>query len=84
MACGTPVIGANSPGIKELIRHGQNGYLCGTDAISLRNGIQELLSRPELRAELGKNGRLFVLEHYSLEMIAAIEAELLREIAIQP
>jgi glycosyltransferase involved in cell wall biosynthesis len=84
MACATPVIGADSSGIKELIRHRENGYLCGKDAVSLRNGIQELMAWPELRAKLGKNGRLFVLERFRLEKIAAIEAKLLREVANHP
>jgi glycosyltransferase involved in cell wall biosynthesis len=84
MSCGTPVIGTNSSGIKELIRHGANGYLCGTDAVSLRKGIHEVLTRPDLRSELGRNARQFVLDNYALEKIAAIEAELLRNVADQP
>lgn len=77
MACGLPVIGANSPGIRELIRHGETGWLCGTDAGSIRAAIQELLARPQLRAELGCNARTFVLEHFALERVVEMELQLL-------
>ncbi len=46
MACGLPVIGADSPGIRELIRHGETGYLCGTEPESIRKAIQDLLDQP--------------------------------------
>jgi Glycosyl transferases group 1 len=81
MACGLPVIGADSPGIRELIRHGETGYLCGGDPASIREAIQELLARPTLRARLGRNARQYVLENYSLDRIAELELALLKEAA---
>ena len=30
MSCGVAVLGTNVTGIRELIRHRQTGYLCGT------------------------------------------------------
>lgn len=81
MACRVPVIGTDSSGVRELIQHGQNGYLCGTDATSLRKAIEALLSRPDLRAELGMNARRFVVDNYSLDKIAATEGELHRQVA---
>jgi glycosyltransferase involved in cell wall biosynthesis len=84
MACAAAVIGADSSGIRELIRHGANGCLCRSDAASLRSCIEELLSQPDLRSELGKNARQFVLDNYSLETIASNEMDLLKEAANQP
>ncbi len=78
MACGRPVIGANVTGIREVISHGKSGWLCGTDAVSIRNAIQELLGQPELRAGLGQKARSFVLEHLTLERVAEMELDLLR------
>ena len=40
MACGLPVIGTDVRGIRELIRHGVTGWLCGTDSASIRAAIQ--------------------------------------------
>lgn len=38
---------------------------------SLVSGIQRLVNEPELAAQLGKNGRRFVQEHFNREIIAA-------------
>lgn len=81
MSCGLPVIGADVPGIRELIRHGETGWLCGTDPVSIRAAIQELLDRPQLRARLGDNARQFVVEHFALERVVEMELGLLRQVA---
>jgi glycosyltransferase involved in cell wall biosynthesis len=82
MACGLPVIGADSPGIRELIRHGETGYSCGGDSVSIREAIQELLARPTLRERIGRNARQYVIENYSLDRIAELELALLKEAAL--
>ena len=43
MACSIPVIGCDSPGIKEIIGNGSNGLLCATTPGSLRNAINKVL-----------------------------------------
>ena len=80
MACGLPVIGADSPGIRELICHGETGWLCGTDVGSIRAAIQELLTRTQLRAELGQNARVFAVEHFALERVVEMELAVLEEL----
>ena len=80
MACGVPVVGGDSPGIRELIRHGETGWLCGTDAASIRAAVQELLARPDLRTELGRNARRFVEERFALIDVADRELALLQEV----
>ena len=81
MACGLAVIGADSPGIREVIRHGKTGWLCGTDPESIRAAIRHLLARPDLCDELGGNARRFVVNHFALERIAEMELSLLRSVA---
>jgi glycosyltransferase involved in cell wall biosynthesis len=81
MACGLPVLGADSPGIRELIRHGETGWLCGTDSSSIRMAIEELMAMPQLRTELGKSARQWVMEEFALDRIAQIEFGLLTEVS---
>jgi glycosyltransferase involved in cell wall biosynthesis len=81
MACGVPVIGADSPGIKDLIEHGETGLLCNPDPSGMRSALERLLSDAELRLRLGSNGRRYVEEHFSLTKIAQIEMDLLSELA---
>jgi glycosyltransferase involved in cell wall biosynthesis len=80
MACGLPVIGADSPGIRDLIRHGETGWLCGTDPDSIRAAIQTLLADAALRERLGRNARRFVVENFALDRIVEMELAVLREV----
>lgn len=81
MACGLPVIGADSPGITEVIEHGETGYLCGTDPNSIGDAIKVLLSDFSLREYLGRNARQYVMEHYSLDRIVDQELHMLEQVA---
>jgi len=81
MACGLPVIGADSPGIRELIRHRETGYLCRGDATSIRSAIQDLLAHPDLCDRMGRNARAYILGNFSLDRIVESEAALLTELA---
>lgn len=80
MSCGVPVIGADSPGIREVIDHGHNGYLCGTGPESIREAIVHVLSRLDVRSGLARKAREFVLDRYSLDTIFEMEAAVLEEV----
>ena len=69
MSCGLPCIGTNVPGIREIIKHKENGYLCGTDDKSIRKAIKEVLENKQLREKISKNARKTILENFSLERI---------------
>jgi glycosyltransferase involved in cell wall biosynthesis len=77
MASGLPVIGTDVPGIRELIRHRETGYLCGTSSEEIRAAIQDVLADADLRARMGRNAREFVVEHFALERVIEMELELL-------
>ncbi|MCA1959973.1 MAG: glycosyltransferase family 4 protein [Desulfomonile sp.] len=81
MACGVPVVGADSTGIREMIRHGETGLLCGTDPASIRAALKELITDEALRRRLGTNARAYIQDHYSLDRIAELEISLLTEVA---
>jgi len=83
MACGTPVIGADSTGIRELIDHGNTGLLCGTGPVSIRGAIQQIITHSELASRLGANARQYVMENFSLDKIGELELALLREVVGQ-
>ncbi len=80
MACGMPVIGTRVRGIRQIIEHGQNGYLCETSIDSLFNAITEVLAKPELMLHLGQFARNFVVENYSLDMIVEMEYKLYQDV----
>lgn len=80
MACGVPVIATDSPGIREVIRHGETGYLCGTSPDAIRDAIEALRSDCALRGRLGVAARKYVVDHFSLDRIAELEYALLQEV----
>ena len=80
MACGVAVLCTDVPGIREVIRHGYNGWLVGKDSRSIREGVIHLMENPALRARLGLNARKFIEENFSLKEIAREEAELFKEL----
>ena len=69
MSCGIAVIGADAPGIQEIIRHGENGFLCYTGMLSIKNAIETIMSDSSLRNAMGINGREYVLKNCSLDSI---------------
>ncbi|MHA1440153.1 MAG: glycosyltransferase family 4 protein [Promethearchaeota archaeon] len=76
MACELPCIGTDVEGIREIIKHKENGYLCDTDAPSIRKAIFDVLSNEELRIKLSKNARKTIVEHFSLESNLKKEREI--------
>ncbi len=81
MACGLPVIGTDVPGIREVIHHGDTGWLCGLNAARIRDAIEVLRAQPELRVRLGASARRFAVEHFALDRIVELEYEALQAAA---
>jgi glycosyltransferase involved in cell wall biosynthesis len=79
MACTLPVIGCDVPGIRNILRHGQTGVLCGTDPASIREAILSLRQDRDQMLALGERARAYVLENASLERVAKMEADVLYE-----
>lgn len=70
-ACGTPVIAADSPGIRESVIDGDTGFLvAGSDIGAYAAAMRGLLDSPELVTTLGANARRFA-ETFTWERAAA-------------
>ncbi|TET11795.1 glycosyltransferase family 1 protein [Candidatus Aerophobetes bacterium] len=68
-ALGKPVIGSNIGGIPELIEDGVDGLLFEPgNSEELSEKIAYLISRPQLREQMGKNARKKVEEKYNPEV----------------
>ena len=80
MACGTPVVGADAPGIREIITHKVNGVLCGTSAQEIHSELAALLGDAPLRAAISAGGVDYVRRTCSLDAVAALELQLLQSL----
>lgn len=79
MACGMPVIVSDRPGLRELVQHGQTGYVCGIEAPQIRAAIEAVLGDRDLRARLGVAARAFAGEFFSLESVFDLEVAVIEE-----
>lgn len=79
-ACGTPVIGGNSPGIREIIQHGITGWLTALDSDSIAAAIRQLLADDALRAQLSAAGQRYAVQHYALDSVVERELALYRSL----
>lgn len=71
MAVGIPVVAYDIPGIDQLVKHGRTGLLAPLgDKIALADCCRQVLSNPDLAAELSKNARLHIEEQYSAGRMA--------------
>jgi glycosyltransferase involved in cell wall biosynthesis len=58
MASGVPIVASDLPAIREVLRHGENAWLVPPgDPQALADGIQHLLSCPELASRLADQAR---------------------------
>jgi glycosyltransferase involved in cell wall biosynthesis len=80
MAMGMPVLGTDVPGIKEVINHGDNGWLCRPEVASLRAAMKSLISDTEKHNKLGESARRTVEMNYSLDQIVDMEINLIRDL----
>jgi glycosyltransferase involved in cell wall biosynthesis len=71
MAMNVPVLTSDISGIEELVKEGWSGLLVKPGDINgISSGIKKLLSDPDLRKELGKNGREKVLSDFNIKIEA--------------
>lgn len=77
-ACGTPVIAADSPGIRESVIDGDTGFLVpGSDVAAYAAAMRGLVESPELVATLGASARrfaeIFTWDRAATETLAHLE-----------
>lgn len=72
MGMGKPVVATTVGGVPELVRNGENGFLCDYgDSTAMAEKIIALLNSPVMRAQMGQQAKLRVKEDFSLAKMAA-------------
>ena len=74
---GRPIITTDAPGCREVVEHGQNGYLVPVkDVNQMADKIRELVANPELRKRFGRKGRQKVIRNLSVDKVVRETLEL--------
>ena len=94
MACGTPVVGSKVGGIKEIIKHGETGFLVELEqdkdmfeavfpekyAKDLAFSINLIINDKSLREKMASAGRRTVEQEYSWNSVANRVHNLYKEV----
>ena len=71
MASCTPVIASRLGGLREVVRHGETGFLVEPgDAAELRHYLELVLDDPQLARRLGENARQLAIERFTWDACA--------------
>lgn len=80
LASGTPVVAYDIPGTRELVRHGETGFLVRPGNVGeVARRIVELLESPALSEKMGALARESATRRFSVESVAATYAGILRD-----
>lgn len=75
MACGLPIIAANSYALPELAHHGENGYVFQPgNSDELAGYIDQLLGDAALRKEMGQKSLGIIAKHDRIQVLDKWEA----------
>jgi glycosyltransferase involved in cell wall biosynthesis len=81
LACATPVVATDIPGIREAVTSGKNGFLIGmNDEIELASKLQYLLDNKALRTQYGREGREIVFQNFSWDIVTEKLCQIYKEI----
>jgi glycosyltransferase involved in cell wall biosynthesis len=70
-ACGRPIIAADMPGCREVVRHGETGLLApARDVIALAEAIAALAGDPARRQAMGASARTLVEREFGEAAVA--------------
>jgi N-acetyl-alpha-D-glucosaminyl L-malate synthase BshA len=77
MSCGVPVVATNVGGTKEVVQHGQTGYLHDPfDVDAMTASVLEMVNAPVRRRSMGELGRKVALEKFSTSDVVKKYVEL--------
>ncbi len=80
-ACGRACVTTDTPGCREIVRHGVNGLLVPpNDSDALASAVSQLIADPAQRQSFGAKGREIVLQGFTLKRVAEETIALYRSV----
>lgn len=81
-ASGRPIVATNAPGCREIVKHGENGFLIPLrNVVDLADALEKLIEDPRLRREMGIKGRELAFSEFSVEKVVSQTLALYQELA---
>lgn len=80
-ASGRPIVATDVPGCREVVKHGMNGLLVPAgDIDELCRGLKRLIDDPQLRRDMGAQGRKIAESEFSVERVVSETLDVYREL----
>jgi glycosyltransferase involved in cell wall biosynthesis len=80
-ASGRPIVATDVAGCREIVRHGENGFLVAVrNAEAIASALLELLEDRPLREQMGRRGRQIVEDGFSVQQIVSETLNLYRDL----
>ena len=80
-SCGRAIVTTDTPGCREVVRNGENGFLVPLgNPRALARALDTLIRDPILRSNMGARGREIAVREFSEEMIFAETMSVYREL----
>jgi glycosyltransferase involved in cell wall biosynthesis len=80
LSCGTPVVAFTTGGIPDMVKHEQNGYLATyRSSESFTDGMEWVFKHAD-RAQLKRQARQSIMEHFAEEIIAKKHIDLYHQL----
>lgn len=81
MASGTPIIAYDIPSSREIIRHGETGYLVPRgDVDGFAQRANEIYANPALARQMGSAAKRYALDHFSTLVVGPRYSSILRQV----
>ncbi|ACL67754.1 glycosyl transferase group 1 [Anaeromyxobacter dehalogenans 2CP-1] len=76
-ACGRPIVTTDTPGCREIVRDGVNGFLVPPrDGGAVAAAVEKLVASAELRRELGAESRRLAESEFAIDFVVRSTLEL--------
>lgn len=83
-ACGRSIVTTNTPGCREIVRNGENGFLVPThNSLAVAEAIDKLMENRDLRKKMGEKGREIVVREFSTEKVVSATVAIYKELLKQ-
>jgi glycosyltransferase involved in cell wall biosynthesis len=83
-ACGRAIVATDVPGCREIVENGRNGILVpARDPIALTAALKKLIFAPDLRRQMGANGRDMVIDAFSEEAVVKETLSVYKKLALR-
>lgn len=80
-ASGRAIVATDTPGCREIVRHGENGLLVPIrDSRALADALRRLLDDRSLREKMGARGRQIAVSEFSVEKVISETISIYKEL----